>query len=101
MRKTFLTAAVAAAFCFAGATLAVAQAPEGKKPGCCAADAPAGCGMNAEQQKAHKERMAGMKDEKTCHAYMEETRGKMGCGKEGHAMGKDMEHGCDHLKKKS
>lgn len=101
MRKTLLTAALAAA-CFTAATLAVAQAPDTKKAGCCAtAEATAGCGMTAEQQKAHKERMAGMKDETSCRAYLEETRGKMGCGKEGHAMSKDMERGCDHMKKKT
>ena len=100
MRKTLFTTAIAAA-CLAAATLAFAQAPDAKKGGCCTADASATCGMNAEQQKTHKERMAGMKDEKSCRAYMDEQRGRMGCGKEGRGMPKEMEHGCDHLKKKA
>jgi hypothetical protein len=108
MSKKLLSAALAAAV-LATASLAL-QAQQTDKPvmkkggGCCSAEDTAGWNMmSAEEQKAHRQKMAGMKDSDSCMAYMKEhhtameTRAK----EKGMKMGKYGGYGCDHLKKKS
>ena len=108
MSKRLLTAALAAAV-LATASLAL-QAQQTDKPmmnkgaGCCSAENTAGWNMmSVEEQKAHQQKMAGMKDSNSCMAYMKEhhTAMEARAKEKGMKMGKGDGHGCDHLKKKS
>lgn len=104
MRKTLLTAALAAA-CFTTASFA-ADPPATQKKGmgghCCSADTTPGWGMmSAEERKKHQEKMTGFKDADSCKAYMDEHHKAMQARamEKGKTLPKDVGHGCDHLKK--
>ncbi len=56
-----------------GAPAPAEPAPDAKTMPCQSKDAPEGCKMmSAAEIKMHEEKMRGMKDRKSCMAYMEE-----------------------------
>lgn len=111
MRKTSLTAALAATLLASASALVLAQqpapapAPSPKAGGhCCSAKDTAGWDMmNAEERKQHQEKMTGFKDKDSCMAYMDEHHKSMEARakEKGRKLPKEGGHGCDHLKKKA